>query len=66
MKSNKTTFTGILAIIAAIATALTAQFDNDPLTTPDWTLVASSVMAGLGLIFARDWNSTSEDEGIKK
>lgn len=66
MRSNKTTFAGILAIVAAIATALTAQFDADPLTTPDWTLVGSSIMAGLGLIFARDWNVSSEDEGLKK
>jgi hypothetical protein len=66
IKSYKTTLTGILAAVAAVATAFVAQFDTDPLTTPDWALVASSVMAGIGLIFARDWNVTSEDEGLKK
>lgn len=64
MKGHKTTFAGIFAILAAITTALSAQFDSDPLTVPDWTLVTSSIIAGIGLLFSRDWNSSDKDEGL--
>jgi len=65
MKSWKTTVTGIAAILTAIGAALTALFDNDPNTTLDVAVTASAIMAGIGLIFARDNGVTSEEAGAK-
>lgn len=65
MKSWKTTVTGVAAILTAVGAALTALFDNDPNTTLDVTVTASAIMAGIGLIFARDNNVSSEDAGAK-
>jgi hypothetical protein len=65
MKSWKTTVTGIAAILTAVGAALTALFDNDPATTLDVTVTASAIMAGIGLIFARDNGVTSEEAGAK-
>lgn len=65
MKSWKTTVTGIAAILTAVGAALTALFDNDPTTTLDVTVTASAIMAGIGLIFARDNGVTSEEAGAK-
>jgi len=65
MKSWKTTVTGIAAILTAIGAALTALFDNDPNTTIDVAVTASAIMAGIGLILARDNNVTSEKVGTK-
>lgn len=52
--SWKTTGAGIAAIIVAVGAALTALTDNDPLTIPDWGSLIAAVMAGIGLIFAKD------------
>jgi hypothetical protein len=65
MKSWKTTTAGVLAIVAAIATALSASFDSDPLTVPNWEIVIAATLAGIGLIFARDNTVTSETAGAK-
>jgi hypothetical protein len=65
MKSWKTTTAGIAAIVAALATAVGALFDADPVTMPDWGAVAAAVMAGIGLIAARDNGVTSEQAGAK-
>ena len=65
MKSWKTTVTGIAAILTAVGAALTAVFDADPATNIDIATTVSAVMAGLGLIFARDNGVTSEDVGAK-
>jgi drug/metabolite transporter (DMT)-like permease len=65
MKSWKTTTAGIAAIVAALATAVGALFDADPVTMPDWGAVAAAVMAGVGLIAARDNGVTSERAGAK-
>lgn len=64
-QSWKTTAAGIAAIVAAAATAVVALFDADPTTVPDWGAVAAAVMAGLGLLFARDNNVSSESAGAK-
>ena len=61
--SWKTTTAGVAAIVVAIATAVGALFDADPTTLPDWGAVAAAVMAGIGLIAARDNNVTSEKAG---
>ncbi len=66
MKSWKTTLAGIAAIIAAVGTAVSAQFDNDPATVPDWTMVIGMITAGVGLVLARDNDKTSEQVGAGK
>jgi hypothetical protein len=44
---------------------MTAMFDADPLTVPDWGAVVAAIIAGIGLISARDNNVTSEQAGAK-
>ena len=63
--SWKTTTAGIAAIVVALGTAVGALFDADPLTLPDWGAVAAAVMAGVGLLAARDNGVTSEQAGAK-
>jgi hypothetical protein len=65
MTSWRTTTAGIAAIVVAIATAVSALFDADPLTLPDWGAVAAAVMAGVGLLAARDNKVSSEQAGAK-
>jgi hypothetical protein len=48
MKNRNTTLAGIGAILVAAGTTL----NNWP--TVDWAAVATAVLAGLGLIFAKD------------
>lgn len=57
--SWKTTGAGIGAILVAIGAAVTAITDGNPLTVPDWASVIAAVIAGVGLIFAKD--STKKD-----
>ena len=52
--SWKTTGAGIAAILVAVGSVLTALTDNDPLTVPDWGSLSAAVIAGIGLIFAKD------------
>jgi hypothetical protein len=66
MSSWKTTATGILSILAVLASAGVALLDGNPTTNPDWAVIAAAVMAGLGLIAARDNGVTSEQAGAKK
>jgi hypothetical protein len=63
--SWRTTTAGIAAIVAALATAVVALFDADPLTTPDWGAVGAAFMAGVGLLAARDNKVSSEQAGAK-
>ena len=65
MKSWKTTLTGICAILVALAGAATLLLDGDAATNPNWTAVIAAVVAGVGLISARDNNKSSEDAGAK-
>mgnify|MGYP007004379190 CR=1 FL=1 len=54
MTNRNTTVCGLSAIVIAAAAAVSAMFDGDPLTVPNWAAVVSAVMAGIGLIFAKD------------
>lgn len=63
--SWRTTLTGVLAILVAIAGAAKAELNGDVSTVADWGAVAAAVMAGLGLIFARDAKVSSQQEGIR-
>ncbi len=65
MTSWRTTTAGVAAIVVAIGTAVGALFDADPLTLPDWGAVAAAVMAGVGLLAARDNKVSSEQAGAK-
>ena len=65
-RSWKTTGAGLASILAAASGALTALTDNDPFTNPDWTAVIAAVIAGVGLLFARDNNRSSEQVGAVK
>jgi hypothetical protein len=65
VKSWRTTTTGILAIVVAIAGAVKAELDGDVTTTADWGAVAAAIIAGIGLIAARDNRVSSQDVGIR-
>jgi len=65
VKSWKTTTAGVGAILVALGSAMTAMFDADPLTVPDWGAVVAAIIAGIGLITARDNDVTSEQAGAK-
>jgi hypothetical protein len=54
MNNKNTTFAGIGAILVAVGGIVTAIFDGDASTVPDWTTAVAAVMAGVGLIFAKD------------
>jgi hypothetical protein len=63
--SWKTSAAGIGAILVAVGSALSAMFDADPATIPDWGAVVAAVIAGIGLLAARDNNVSSETVGAK-
>lgn len=54
MKNRNTTVLGIAAILTAIGGIMTAMFDGDATTVPDWSTAAAAIISGVGLIFARD------------
>ena len=63
--SYRTTALGVATIITAVGTCAKALFDGDPSTNPDWTTTSTAIMAGWGLIVARDNKVTSETAGAK-
>ena len=65
MMSWKTTASGVLAIVVAVGSAAILLLDGDAATNPDWNSVIAAVMAGLGLILARDNDKSSESVGAK-
>ena len=52
--SWKTTCAGIAAILVAGGAVLAALTDSDPTTKPDFPALIAAVIAGVGLIFAKD------------
>jgi hypothetical protein len=62
MNSKNTTVAGILAIIVAVGSAALSLIQG---TQPDWEATMTAIIAGIGLIFARDNNMTSEEAGAK-
>lgn len=64
--SRKTTIAGILTVLGVVFSAIGLMMDGDPATNPDWMAVAAAVVAGFGLIFARDADKSSQDSGIRK
>jgi len=63
--SWKTSAAGIAAIVAAIATAVSYQFDASPETVADWTTVIGLIVAGIAGLAARDNKVKSESVGAK-
>lgn len=63
--SWKTSAAGIGAILVAVGSAMNAMFDADPATIPDWGAVVAAVIAGIGLLVARDNSVSSEAAGAK-
>ncbi len=54
MENRNTTIAGIGAILIAIGAGLKAWFDGDPTTTVDFAATIAAVIAGVGLIMAKD------------
>ncbi len=54
MNSWRTTVLGILAILGAIISVVKPLIDGDPATNPDFGAAFTAIMAGIGLICARD------------
>lgn len=65
-RSWRTTSAGIAAILVALGGAIDAERDGDPETKPDWGTLAAAVIAGIGLLAARDNNVTSKQAGAEK
>ncbi len=65
IKSWKTSLAGIAAVGVVLFAALEMHFDNDPLTVPNWGAVVGAMIAGVGLLFARDNDVSSESAGAK-
>lgn len=63
MKSWKTSLTGILTIVTAIGSAVLVYLKSGVL--PDFGVLSAAVMAGVGLLYSRDNNVTSESAGAK-
>jgi len=54
MNNRNTTVAGIGSILVAVGAVLTALFDGDPLTLPDYPTAVAAILAGVGLILAKD------------
>ena len=64
--SWKTSASGISAIVIAVFTLIVQPLtDNDPATIPDYNVAITAILAGVGLITARDNDKTSEEIGAK-
>lgn len=54
MNNRNTTVAGIGAILVAVGGVLAAMFDGDPVTAPDFPTAVAAIIAGVGLILAKD------------
>jgi len=62
MVSWRTTVFGVLVILGALVAVGKAFLDGDPATVPDWGAVWVAILAGIGLIKARDQKSHEEGQ----
>jgi hypothetical protein len=60
--SYRTSLAGVAAIFAALAGAAKAHYSGMPI---DYASTAAAVMAGIGLLKARDNKVSSEEAGAK-
>lgn len=63
--SYRTTLAGIAAILTAVGSALAAWTDGDPATVVNIEATAAAILAGWGLILARDNGVSSEKAGAR-
>lgn len=56
--SKNMTIAGILSLVAAVATALIPQFDNDPTTVVNWAAMIALVFTGIMGILGKGASST--------
>ena len=55
MKDNwKTTTAAVLVMVAAVAAGVASALDGDPATFADWGAIGAALVAGFGLLFAKD------------
>lgn len=62
MKNRNTTVAGIGAILVAVGSMLTAIFDGDAATVPDYASAVAAIIAGVGLILAKDAKEPKKDD----
>ena len=53
-RNLKTTALGVLAILGALVNVAVALLDGNPTTNPDWPATYTAIIAGIGLIAAKD------------
>jgi dipeptide/tripeptide permease len=54
MNNRNTTIAGLGSILVAVGGVLVAWFDGDASTTPDFATAIAAIVAGVGLIAAKD------------
>jgi hypothetical protein len=60
MTNRNTTVAGIGAILVAVGGVLAAMFDGDVATQADFASAVAAIIAGVGLIFAKDAKKPEE------
>ena len=63
--SPKTTLGGIILLLGVLFSQLGTFFDADPLTNPDWGMIAGAVGAFWAFLKARDNDVSSEKAGAQ-
>jgi hypothetical protein len=64
--SWKTTTFSITSVLATVlAMIVNPLLDGNPETNPNWTEAMPVILAGLGLLFARDNNKSSKQIGVE-
>jgi hypothetical protein len=61
----RTTLSGVLQWFYIVIPQAQTMLDTDVNTNPDWNLVVLSTMTMIGLLQARDWNKSSEQQSTK-
>lgn len=64
-RSWKTTTASLSGIVGLLGMAVQAQFDSDPATVAQWSIVIPAVIGCLSGLFSRDHDVTSEQAGAK-
>lgn len=57
-KNWKTTTAGVGMLLAVVGGFLGPYFDGNPATNPDYQVLVTMAIAGVGLLFAKDYNVT--------
>ena len=65
MKSWKTTVAGVLAILISVL-GVVSTIVTDGVNAVEWGVVVPAILAGVGALFARDNDKTSEDVGASE